>query len=148
MHTRVYNTDMIIQKDGFRRKLPIATTSDILRNAYDDIKHQTQHYGGDTYLLENYRYTYQGLVLAVFPRIDPPYSATYDTVRDMILGLAEELGRLDDVECMIDLRKVVGGRIYHVGFGVLRYLNGFVEKDLIGTLSNPSNGTVTDLRIK
>lgn len=146
VHTRIYNTDMFIQKSGSRRKLPIAATSDLLRNAYYDIKHQSQHYGGDTQLSVNYRYTYRVLVLAVFPRIDPPYSATYDTVRDMILGLTEELGDLDDVECMVDLWKVVDGRLYNVGFGSLRYLNGFAGKDLNGSLSNPSNGTVTELK--
>ncbi len=139
---------MFIQKAGSRRKLPIATTSDLLRDAYEDIKHQSQHYGGDTQLLESYRYTYRVLVLTVFPRIDPPHSATYDTVRDMVLGLMEELARLDNVECKVDLRKAVDGRFYNVGFGVLRYMNGFDGKDLNGTLSNPPNGTVTELKIE
>ncbi len=139
---------MFIQKAGSRRKLPIATTSDLLRDAYEDMKHQSQHYGGDTQLSENYRYTYRVLVLTVFPRIDPPHSATYDTVRDMILGLMEELARLEYVECKVDLRKVVDSRFYNVGFGVLRYMNGFAGKDLNGTLSNYPNGTVTELKIE
>lgn len=139
---------MIIQKDGLRRKIPYTTISALLHNTYDDIKHQSQHYGGDTPLLESYRYTYQGLVLAVFQRVDPPYSTTYDTVRDMIIGLVKELELLDYVECTVDLRMVVGGRLYNVGFGILRYLNDLVGIDLNGTVSSSLNKMLLDPRIE
>lgn len=122
IRTRIRDTAMTLQQYGRKRKMSLASISAILTDAYSDVRHQILHYGEDTTLSEEYQYILRGLKVAAWSHRSPretKYQVTYGMVCDMIAGLRANLRQLDDVECAVDLAKVVGNRIYPAGSGVL-----------------------------
>lgn len=144
VQTQVHDTFMTIQMAGQFRKLPEGVTARLLAEAYQDVRHQIVHFGGETQLSEAYEYTYQGLTLAAFSHGSPretKYKVTYIMVLNMITGLRENLRRINEVECTIDLAKKVGARIYPAGSGLLGYPDDTSLLSLNGTVPASSNGT-------
>ena len=125
--TRIRDTAMTLQQYGRKRPMSVSSISAILTDAYSDIRHQILHYGEDTPLSEEYQCYLRGLVLGAWshqPPRETEYKVTYGMVCDMIMALRANLRQLDDVECRVDLAKVVGDRIYPAGSGVLTFAEG------------------------
>ena len=135
VETQVHNTYMTIQAGGKYRRMPEGLTSRLLDDAYQDVRHQAIHFGGDTPLEKVYEIRYQGLTLAAFNHGSPretTYKVTYSMVIDLIIGLRLNLERLNGVECFVDLFKVTNGRRYPAGIGVL----GFSDETIAMVESN------------
>ncbi|KAL8830188.1 MAG: hypothetical protein Q9191_001569 [Dirinaria sp. TL-2023a] len=147
---QIRDTAMTIQQYGRRRQMSVASISAILTDAYSDVRHQILHYGEDTALSEEYQHTLQGLKVAAWSHRSPretKYQVTYGMMCDMITGLRANLRQLDDVECAVDLAKVVGDRIYPAGSGALAFSDALLPGiDLISNSSvlssSVSNGTL------
>ena len=138
------DTYMTVKKAGSYRRMPDLLVDTVLYNAYQDIKHRIAHYGGNTPLPDNYEYSRGGLTVAVWQNKSPEatqYKVTYQTVKDMILGLQVGLWQIENIECAVDLERVVDGGNHAIGHGSLMFQVGFSQiSSNNATVLRPDNG--------
>ena len=133
---------MWIQKDRPGWVMPAAKTLQLLRIAKRDIRYQIARYGGNIPLQHFFEITQGDLQIGVWDEGSArEHQLTYDIVADMITALEENLWRVDDVECLVELSLLIRGRPRRVGLGLLGFIFEPATKGLNSTTLNPSTAS-------
>ena len=140
VHVQVRDTYLLIRKDHDGRTMSMMQISQLLQRASTDIEDKIAQYGGGGPLLGDYIYYAGDLVVEAWQfRSEVEYRVTYNVVLDMVTGLQNNIGRLDDVECGISLSPMIGKLPRAAGAGVLRFADGSAKFGSNGTNSGFSN---------
>ena len=142
---------MAIIKEGDAKSMPSSSLFELLDRASMEVQHTIARRGGDTPTTGDYIYFYGLLAVEAWQyRSEQQYRVTYDTVSDMIVGLQQNLQRLGNAECSVNLSPMVDGRARPAGGGTINFIGPRSELSLNGIMSgflNTTNQTATDLGV-
>lgn len=120
--------------------MPSAQLSQLLDEASVKIEDKIMQYGGEHPLLGDYVDFFGDLLIEAWQyRSVTGQRVTYNTIFDMIVGLKESLGRLDDVESNVYLFRMIEGRPRRAGAGLIRFVDSRAEFGSNRTTSSSSN---------
>ena len=133
---------MWIQKNRPGWVMPAAKMSQLLRIAKRNIRNQIARYGGNTPLQHFFKIKQGDLQIEVGDEGSAKErQLTYNMVADMITALEENIWRVDDVECLVELSVLVQGQPRKVGLGLMGFISDPVTKGLNSTTLNSSTAS-------
>ena len=119
--------------------MPTAKMSQLLRIAKRDIRRHVARYGGNTPLHHFFEMTQGDLQIAAWDEGSAEErQLTYDMVADMITALEENIWRVEDVECLVELSVLVRGQPRKVGLGWMGFISEAATKGLNSANLNSS----------